>query len=315
MRVALMVEGQEDVDWAQWQAIVAAAEAAGLDAVFRSDHYSSVVGAEHRGGYDAWTTIAALGAVTERIRLGTLVTPVTFRHPALLAKAVVTADHVSGGRVELGVGAGWHEVEHRRWGFGFPPLGERMEILDEQLGIIDAMWTRDRVEHRGGHYRIEDLDPRPRPFQRPRPPIIVGGTGGPRSLALAARYADEYNTVSASPAECRARREALSRACMAVRRPADSIRLSVMTTAILGEDAAEVSAGAGAAAARLLIDDPSELLRRESQRGVVGTPEQARERLAEYEAAGVERIMLRNICHEDLGAIGLMGRLQQEVQQ
>lgn len=313
MRVGLMIEGQEDVDWHQWQAIAAAAEAARLDGLFRSDHYGSVVGADRRGGYDAWTTLAALGAVTGRIRLGTLVSPVTFRHPALLAKAVVTADHVSGGRVELGIGAGWHEAEHRHWGFEFPPLGERMERLQEQLDIVVAMWTRDSVDFDGRHYHIEALHALPRPLQRPRPPVIVGGRGGPRSIGLAAAFADEYNTVSASPEECRSRRRALTDACRERGRAPDTIRLSVMTTAIVGRDATEVSDRASAAAAVLRVDDPQQLVSREAARGVVGTLDAAAARLQDYHDAGVERIMLRNTLHRDLDAIALMGELQTEV--
>lgn len=308
-----MVEGQEDVDWAAWQAIAHAVEHAGLEGVFRSDHYSSVIGDTKRGGLDAWTSLAALGAVTERIRLGTLVSPVTFRHPALLAKAVVTADHVSRGRVELGIGAGWHEAEHTRWGFTFPPLRERLERMEEQVAIVDAMWTRSSVDFEGRHYRISGLDPRPRPWQRPRPPIIVGGSGGKRSLALAARYADEYNTVSATPEECRTRRSALTDVCNAQGRPPASIRLSVMTTAILGRDAAEVSARAEATAARMHMDDPAALTLREGGRGVVGTLDEAAARVRDYADAGVERMMLRNVCHEDVDAIALMGELHQEV--
>lgn len=313
MRVGLMVEGQEDVDWRAWKAIAAAAEAAQLDGLFRSDHYSSVVGADRRGGYDAWTTIAALGVVTSRIRLGTLVSPVTFRHPALLAKAVVTADHVSGGRVELGIGAGWHQREHELWGFAFPPLRERMQRLEEQLALIEAMWTRDSVDFDGRHYRIEGLHALPRPLQRPRPPVIVGGSGGPRSIGLAATFADEYNTVSATPEECHRRRRALSEACRGRGRAPDTVRLSVMTTAIVGRDAAEVSDRASSAAAVLSIDDPSTLIGREAERGVVGTIDAAATRLQEYRDAGVERIMLRSICHGDLDAIELIGGLQREV--
>jgi len=313
VRIALMVEGQEDVDWSDWQGIAAATERSGLEGVFRSDHYSSVTGDARRGGLDAWTTIAALGAVTEHIRLGTLVSPVTFRHPALLAKAVVTADHISRGRVELGIGAGWHEAEHQRWGFPFPPLRERMEILAEQVAVIDAMWTRAHVDFEGRHYRITDLDPRPRPWQRPRPPIIVGGLGGRRSLAVAAMFADEYNTISATPDECRTRRAALSDACREHGRPPGSIRLSLMTTAILGRDAAEVRSRAAATAERMGLDDPAQLTDRERRRGVVGTIDEAAARLRELADAGIERIMLRNMCHDDLDAVGLMGELQQEV--
>ena len=136
MRLCLMVEGQEDVSWDEWLALADACERAGLDGLFRSDHYLSVIGRRERASHDAIATLAALAARTERIRLGTLVSPVTFRHPSVLAKSVATIDHVSGGRVELGLGAGWNEGEHAAYGFDFPPLGIRMELLEEQLEIV-----------------------------------------------------------------------------------------------------------------------------------------------------------------------------------
>lgn len=313
MRVALMVEGQEGVTWDQWRAIAAAAEAAGLEAVFRSDHYSSVIGDGARGGDDAWTSLAALAAVTSRIRLGTLVSPVTFRHPALLAKVVVTADHISGGRVELGLGAGWHRPEHEAWGFGFPPVGERMERLGEHLAIITAMWSGDRVDFEGRHYRIRDLEALPAPLQAPRPPILVGGSGGPRTLGLAASHADEYNTVSAPPEVCAARRGALSDACERAGRAPASIGFSMMATCVLGRDESEVAARAAAAAERMHVGDVAEFAARERDRGIVGTMGVARDRIRDYAAAGVDRVMLRNVCHEDLDVIALMGELQEEV--
>src|SRR5215204_41976 len=122
MRVCLMIEGQEGVTWEQWHTLGREVEDSGLEGLFRSDHYAGLMGDETRGSLDAWTQIAALGALTSRIRLGTLVSPITFRHPALLAKAVATADHVSGGRVELGIGAGWNAREHAAHGFPFPDL-------------------------------------------------------------------------------------------------------------------------------------------------------------------------------------------------
>src|SRR3954462_14992505 len=139
-----MIEGQEGVAWADWVALAQACEEHGVEALFRSDHYLSVDGRGERGSLDAWATIAALAAVTSTVRLGTLVSPTTFRHPSELAKVVVTADHVSGGRVELGLGTGWLEAEHRAYGFPFPPLGERMDRLDEQLAIVTGEWADGR---------------------------------------------------------------------------------------------------------------------------------------------------------------------------
>src|SRR5881227_56937 len=131
-----MIEGQEDVTWDQWLALARACEESGIETLFRSDHYLSVQGERSRGSLDAWATLNALAAVTSRLRLGTLVSPATFRHPSLLAKMVVTADHVSAGRVELGLGAGWHEREHDAYGFPFPPLRERNDVLEEQLQVV-----------------------------------------------------------------------------------------------------------------------------------------------------------------------------------
>src|SRR4051812_40170811 len=143
MRVALMIEGQGGVTWPQWVGLAQTAERAGIEALFRSDHYTSPSAHGVDGSLDAWTTLAGLAAVTERLRLGTLVSPVTFRHPSLLARSVVTVDHISGGRVELGMGAGWNAREHEAFGFPFPELGERMGIFEEQLELIHREWTEE----------------------------------------------------------------------------------------------------------------------------------------------------------------------------
>jgi len=193
VKVALMVEGQEGVTWPQWVALAQAAEAAGLDALFRSDHYQSNGRDPNSGSLDAWTTLAGLAAVTERIRLGTLVSPVTFRPVSVLAKSATTVDHISGGRVELGIGAGWYEREHATYGFPFGTAKTRVDELERQLADIHRQW-------------LEDADVQPKPVQQPRPPIIVGGSGKPRTVAAALRWADEYNTFFPSVEEARERR-------------------------------------------------------------------------------------------------------------
>src|SRR3954447_12894149 len=136
MRFAVMIEGQEDVTWDDWVAIAEACERLGFEALFRSDHYASVAGAGRRGFLDAWATLSGLAAITSTLRLGTLVSPATFRHPSVLAKSAVTADHISSGRVELGIGTGGLEEEHPAYGFASPPMGERMKRLEEQLEVI-----------------------------------------------------------------------------------------------------------------------------------------------------------------------------------
>ena len=264
MRLCVMIEGQEGVTWEDWLALARACEAHGYEALFRSDHYGPVMGAEERGSLDAWATLAALAAVTSTLRLGTLVSPATFRHPSVLAKSAVTVDHISGGRVELGMGAGWNRGEHERYGFPFPPTRERMDVFAEQLEVVRRQWQGEPFSFEGRHYRLLDSDPRPKPVQSPHPPLIVGGSGGRRSVALAARWADEYNTVSPTPDECRALKQRITEAC--AREEREPLSLSVMTG---------------------LIRDPGEAIRA----------------LTELAEAGVERVMLQHLEHRDLEAL------------
>ncbi|HVD39088.1 MAG TPA: LLM class flavin-dependent oxidoreductase, partial [Solirubrobacterales bacterium] len=228
MDVCLMVEGQEDVTWEDWQALVAACEEHGVGTMFRSDHYLSVDDRRERGSLDAWGTIAALGATTEKLRLGTMVLPATFRHPAVLAKAAVTADHVSGGRVEVGIGAGWWEREHELYGFDLPEIGPRMEALEEQMQIVRGHWGEGPFDFDGRHYSARGLDARPKPVQRPLP-LILGAKGGPRSLRIGARWADEYNTVMATAEEVADLRRRLDEACEKEGRDPATLPLSMMT--------------------------------------------------------------------------------------
>jgi F420-dependent oxidoreductase-like protein len=307
MRVCLMIEGQEDVSWDQWLALASACEESGIEALFRSDHYLSVFGRNERGALDAWATINALAAVTRRIRLGTMVSPATFRHPALLAKLVTTADHVSGGRVELGLGAGWHEPEHRGYGFAFPRTRTRMEVLAEQLEIVHGLCGPGPFAFEGRHYRVEAIEPSgalPKPVQQPHPPLIMGGNAGPRSAALAARWADEYNTVFASPDVCQERRRALEQAFEKAGRDPAELTFSLMTGCILGTDASEVEHRARRVAERSGRDmtgtDTSAL--------IVGTVEEAVVKLRALEEAGVERVMLQHLLHEDLEMVHLIGQ-------
>jgi F420-dependent oxidoreductase-like protein len=296
MRVALMIEGQEDVTWEDWVALADACERSGIEALFRSDHYSSVGGVVETGALDAWGTINALAARTTRLRLGTMVSPTSFRHPSILAKLATTADHVSGGRIELGMGTGWSEVEHTAYGFPFLSMKERMDVLEEQLAIVhDGHWGDGGFSFRGEHYELVDLDARPKPVQRPHPPLIMGGGAGPRAARLAARYADEYNTNFVAPEEARRRRETIAAACAKAGR--EPIPFSYMATTIVAAD----PAGVDARRAELGRDlDP--------EADLVGTVEQVAARLREYAAAGVSRVHLQHLLHRDLEAVELIGR-------
>jgi len=310
MDVCLMIEGQEGVTWDQWVALARACEEFNFRGLFRSDHYLSFSHPKERGALDAWATISALGAVTERIRLGSMVSPITFRHPAMLAKSVMTVDHASGGRVELAMGAGWFEREHRAYGFPFPPIAERIGILAEQVEIVHRLWDRDEeeVSFDGAHYRLEACSALPKPVQAPHPPLIIGGGAGPRSAAIAARWADEYNVVFVDPSTARDSRRRVSAACETSGRDPGEVRLSLFTRAVVGSDKAEVKQRASALMDRLDEQgDVEAFIDGMRSNMTVGTVEQVLERLEEYASAGVERVFMQHLVHEDLETVALIG--------
>jgi F420-dependent oxidoreductase-like protein len=296
VRVALMIEGQGGVTWPQWVALAQTAERAGIEALFRSDHYTSPSAHGVEGSLDAWTTLAGLAAVTERLRLGTLVSPVTFRHPSLLARSVVTVDHISGGRVELGMGAGWMELEHRAFGFPFPPYDVRIVELAEQVEIVHREWTEEAFDFRGLEYELRDARALPKPVQEPHPPLIIGGAGKRRSIEIAARWADEYNGFYVGPEFFRELRPRLDAALVAAGREPGSVPMSLMVGIAVAEDEAGVEERKRAAGGG------------EHESFLAGTTEQVVQRLRELEAAGVERVMLQHLNHEDLETVELIGR-------
>jgi F420-dependent oxidoreductase-like protein len=313
MRICLMVEGQEGVTWEQWVSLALACEEAGLDALFRSDHYLSFTHPRERVVLDAWATIAGLAAATRRIRLGTLVSPATFRHPSMLAKSVTTADHISGGRVELGLGAGWNEAEHRAYGFPFPPTKVRMEMFAEQAEIIHRHWNDDVFDFKGKHYTVEGLDALPKPVHKPHPNLIVGGQAGAKSLAVAARWADEYNTIFAAPEEC-ARRRGLAVEAWEKRDRSEPPTFSLMTGCVVGSDQKDLERRAtmlmerqrsGGDAKTWLANLPNTV--------VSGTIDQAAEQLRRYEGAGVDRVMMQMQAHDDVEIVHVLGELAQRV--
>ena len=284
MRICLMIEGQEGVSWAQWVALARAAEDAGLEGLFRSDHYRSIVRGEPAGSLDAWATLAGLAAVTERLRLGTMVSPVTFRRVSVLAKLVTTVDHISAGRVELGLGSGWYEAEHETYGLAFPPTRERLDELDRQLAEIVRQWT-------------EAPDIQPKPLQQPRPPIIVGGGAKPRTVRAAVAHADEYNTVWPTVEQARERKQILDAAARAAGR--DPLRFSMMTGCVVGRDQGELKDRLAAFTAITGDATPQ----------IGGTVDEVVEQLREYEAVGVERAMLQHIAHEDVEMVTVLGEV------
>jgi alkanesulfonate monooxygenase SsuD/methylene tetrahydromethanopterin reductase-like flavin-dependent oxidoreductase (luciferase family) len=307
VELCLMIEGQRGVTWPQWRALAAACEEHGIPTMFRSDHYQNLDGQHpERGSLDAWGTIIALSALTSKLRLGTLVTPTSFRHPSVLGKLVVTADHVSGGRIDLGLGAGWHEGEHEAYGFPFLPTTERIDVLEEQLQILAGTWGEDEFSFEGRHYALSGLKAQPKPVQRPHPPIIMGGNAGPRSAALAVRFADEYNTAFPSLEQIQKRKANIDRAFEGAGR--DPIPFSVMAGVVLGADANEVEARARRVA-EASGQDAAKLVREPPPGWIVGTLEQAAEQLAAIREAGVARVMCNQYAEPEVEQVVRLGEL------
>jgi alkanesulfonate monooxygenase SsuD/methylene tetrahydromethanopterin reductase-like flavin-dependent oxidoreductase (luciferase family) len=296
----LMLEGQEDVTVADWLAYAAAAERLGYDGFFTSDHYQSVVGAEGRASLDAWGVLCALAAVTERIQLGTMVSPVTFRPPVVLAKLALVADGLSGGRVELGIGTGWYEMEHRAFGLPFPPFGDRLAMLAEQAEIIRRLTDGETLDFSGAHYTLEGATLLPRPVHG-RLPIVFGGSAKPKVAALAARWADSYNLSYATPEIARAARRRLDEACEAIGRDPATLPLSVMASLVVGADEADYRRRQAVSNERGL-----EALDHEDPGDVSGPPARAIERIAALREAGVERFFLNRLDHRDLEMVELV---------
>src|SRR5580692_9632077 len=244
MKLRIFIEPQQGATYAQQVRIAQAAEALGFDALFRSDHFLTMGGDGLPGPTDAWVTLGGLARETERIRLGTLVTSATFRLPGLLAVEVAQVDAMSGGRVELGLGAGWFDAEHEAYGVPFPPLGERFERLEEQFAILTGMWTTpvgEKFDFKGQHYTIKDSPALPKSSQQPHPPLIVGGGGPTRTPRLAATYAAEFNLPFSSLADTEAQYIRVRAACEQRGRDPKTLRLSAAQVVCCGADEAEVA--------------------------------------------------------------------------
>ena len=306
MKLRIFTEPQQGASYEQLLAVARCAEECGFDAFFRSDHYLRMGGGDARPGpTDAWVTLAGLARDTSRIRLGTLLSAATFRLPAQLAVIVAQVDAMSGGRVELGLGAGWFEEEHRAFDIPFPAsLGERFERLEEQLEIVTGMWAtpeKARYSFSGEHYKLVDNPGLPKPAQVPRPPIIVGGTGTRRTPAIAARFADECN-VSFAPAEhCAKLFAALDTACARIGRDPSTIKRSAALVVCAGRNDNEIHARAAAIGRE--VDD----LR---HNGATGTAIEVAERLGLYGASGATSIFLQIL---DLGDLDHLRFIAEEV--
>jgi len=300
MKLRIFTEPQQGASYATLRAVALAAEELGFDAFFRSDHYLAMGQAGQPGPTDAWATLAALAVETSRIRLGTLVTAATFRLPGPLAITVAQVDQMSGGRVELGLGAGWFEREHAAYGIPFPPLGERFARLGEQLAIITGLWATadgDTFSYAGTHYQLTDSPALPKPAQRPRPPVIVGGLGARRTPRLAADFADEYNVAFQTVQDTAAAFARVREACEAAGRDPASLTYSIAHTVVCGKDEAELRRRAAA-------------LGREADAvlavGLTGTPGEVAAKIGAYAEIGAERVYLQVLDLTDLDHLALI---------
>jgi len=314
MRYALMTEPQQGLAYDEILAAARTAEEAGIEAFFRSDHYASFPGGAGKHTTDAWTTLAGLARETSTIRLGTLVSPVTFRLPGNLAKVIQTVDEMSGGRIEAGFGAGWNQDEHAQLGLPFPPIGERFDMLEEQMAIIHGLWTEgDGWSFEGRHWQVKGAKRHGEIARggRRHPHIVFGGKGGPRLASLVARYGDEFNLNSASPDDAPAAYARVRAACAEVGRDPDEVVYSAMTGVLVAETedelrtrVADLLGAIGQSGA-----DGDAWLAERRRRWIMGTPDQARERVAALEAQGTQRVMLQDFVPRDLDHIRLIGRI------
>jgi F420-dependent oxidoreductase-like protein len=296
MDLRIFIEPQQGASYADQLRIAQTAEELGFDAFFRSDHFLSMGGDGLPGPTDSWVTLGAIARETSRIRLGTMVTAATFRLPGPLAIAAAQVDEMSGGRVELGLGAGWFAAEHRAYGIPFPEVGERFTRFAEQVEIIDGLWTTPEggtYSFAGEHYQLRDSPALPKPLQTPRPPLILGGSGRRRSAALAARFADEYN-VGFNRAETAA---IFGRVRAAAAETGRSLVYSVAQTTCMGRDEAEIKRRAEA-----IGRDAAEL----RENGIAGTPAEAVDRIGEFAGHGATRVYLQILDLTDLRHLELI---------
>ncbi len=300
MDLRIFIEPQQGASYDTQLAVARATEDLGFDAFFRSDHYLAMGGDGLPGPTDAWISLAGLARETSRIRLGTLVSPVTFRQPGPLAISVAQVDAMSGGRVELGLGAGWFEREHAAYGIPFPSTAERFDQYEEQLEIITGLWRTplgETFSYDGQHYQFTDSPALPKPTQQPHPPIVIGGSGKRRTPSLAARFATEFNanfTTPANGAELFAR---VRTACEAIGRDPSTLGFSAAHTVCCGRDDAEVVRRAAA-----IGRDPDEM----RANAVAGTPEEVVAQLQRWRDAGASRFYLQVLDLDDLDHLALI---------
>lgn len=313
MKLGVMVEGQGGLTWDRWRRLMHATEDLGFESLWRSDHFFSFATSPEDICIEAWTSLAVAASETSRIRLGVLVSPITFRHPSLMAHMAASIDQLSGGRIEVGLGAGRHVPEHEQFGIAFPPVKERMDRLEEGMQVMLSLWGEGTASFSGRYFQIKDALLLPKPKQKPHPPLLIGGGGEKRSLLMAARYADEWNGPPTLSVEDYRRKVGILREhCERAGRDPDTISCSRATGYVIGTDEAELRhraeeiqeeapqyAGLDFSALRTLLMGRGWLF---------GTPPEIIDRLGVYAEAGCRRFMLQQHVQTDLEALDLVAR-------
>ena len=306
MRVGIMIEGQEGLTWERWFRLADAAESLGFESLCRSDHLTGLGGESRRPSLDTWAALSALATRTRRIRFGPMVSPITFYHPALLGKLATGVDLLSGGRLDLGIGAGWNEYEHAMFGVPFPPLRERMDRLECGARVLRALSAGQPVTLEQPYYPLRKAESHPLP-PHGRLRLVVGGRGEKRTLRIVAEFADEWNATRIDVAGFRAKRAVLAEHCEAFSRDHETIGRSLMIPVAIGRDSSEVARRIAAARASF-PSLPSDEAAWRAAGFLAGPAEAVIAALAEWKAAGMQRILLQMLDQEDVAALELFAR-------
>ena len=306
MLVGIMIEGQEGLTWDRWFRLAQAAEELGYESLCRSDHLTGLMGGSRRPSLETWTSLTALATRTERIRFGPMVSPLTFYHPALLAKMAAAVDTLSGGRLDLGIGGGWNEHEHAMFGVPFPSLKERLDRLEYGARVIRALGAGHPVTLEQPCFPLREAESYPLP-PRGRLRIVIGGRGEKRTLRIVAELADEWNITRVDGAAFRHKRQVLAEHCAAFKRDPETIRRSLMIPLAIGRDAAEVARRIAAARAVFGAMPEDEAAWRRAD-FLAGPPDAVAADLSRWEEAGVQRVLLQMLDQDDIAALELFAR-------
>ncbi len=296
MDVSIMIEGQDGLTWPRWQRLARAAEDMGFYGLFRSDHFSNPEGA-YTDALETWVSFAWLASNTQRISFGPLVSPVSFRNPSILAWQASAIDALSGGRLRIGLGAGWNQREHRSFGFDLGDLDTRFARLEDALNVVKSL-TRspEPSSHAGTHFSIDDAYLQPRSPRSDGPPIVIGGNGPRRTLPLVAAYADEWNAVFLPLDDFQARSARLDDLLGERGREPSSVKRTLMTRGLVGRDERSL----------LARDSPERIENHRARGGIIGTPDQIVEQLGRYAEAGIQGVQLQWLDMDDLSGLELL---------